>query len=270
MPLYLFAQDVETAIFADQILVGSDNILRAEGNVKVQRGDVIIKAEKMIVDEKNNQIEFKGIREFFDGSSIKIEADKAVLSSDLSEGIISAVQVLLDDTVKIRAAEIELKDNAINTVNRINSITSCEDCENGVPLWQFTASSAINDTQNKNIVYRNVIIKIADVPVGYIPYLRLPSPEIDRARGFLIPEVNISSNLGVGIKIPYFIPIGESRDLLLEPFISSSTETIEYRYRQKLSNGNFTIIGAFSEDEISQSVHRNFYKVEGISSLVMV
>ena len=106
------------------------------------------------------------------------------MSKDLSEGIIAAAQVLIDDTLKIRAAKIDFRDNQIDKVYKIDRITSCEDCKNNIPLWHFTASSALNDAENKNIVYRNVTMRIRGLPVGYIPYLRLPSPGVDRAVGF--------------------------------------------------------------------------------------
>ena len=47
------------------------------------------------------------------------------------------------------------------------------------------------------------------VSIAYIPYLRLPDPTVERAQGFLIPIVALTSNLGIGIKLPYFIPLGE-------------------------------------------------------------
>ena len=71
--------------------------------------------------------------------------------------------------------------------------------------------------KNKNIVYRDVEMRVKGVLVGFTPYLRLPDPEVDRAQGFLAQSLNISSNLGIGLKLPYFIPFGESRDLLLIP-----------------------------------------------------
>ena len=37
------------------------------------------------------------------------------------------------------------------------------------------------------------------------------------ARGFLVPEAVLTSNLASGLKLPYFIPMGSSSDLLLTP-----------------------------------------------------
>ena len=263
VPFTLFAQQQETVISADQITVQPDNILKAKGNVIVERGDVSIRAEAMTVNEELSQIEFQNIIEFSDGKSLKLTGKDAVLSNDLSSGIINAAQVLIDDTIRIRAEEIRLKNRNVERAETIDRITSCKECESRVPLWYFTASSATNDVQNKNIIYRDVTLRVRGFPVGYIPYLQLPNPNVDRARGFLIPELTITSNLGVGVKLPYFIPIGHSRDLLLTPYISPKTKTIEYRYRQKFSNGDLTIKGALSQDDISNKDIRSYYEASG-------
>ena len=263
VPLALIAQNLDTIISADQITVQTDNILQASGNVKIIRGNVSITAEAMIVNEKKNQIKFKDIKQFSDGKSVNLAAQDATLSEDLSEGIISAAKVLIDDTIRVRAEKIVLKNSSIQRVNNIDRITSCKECEEGLPLWYFTASSANADLENQNITYRNVTLRIYGVPVSYIPYLRLPNPNVDRARGFLIPGLAITSNLGVGLKLPYFIPIGKSKDLLITPYISPKTKTIEYRYRQKMRNGDILINGAFSEDDINESSIRSFYRITG-------
>lgn len=257
------AAEQQTAISADSVTVDSNNILTAQGNVVVSRGAIYIKAEGMKVYKQKKQIEFKNIEEFSDGDTIKIEGKKALLSSDLSNGIISAAEVLIDETMRIRAGQINIKNNTIDKATNIDRITSCEECENGVPLWYFTASSASNDLENRNIVYRDVVMRVAGVPVGYVPYLRLPSPDVKRAKGFLMPELYISSHLGLGLKLPYFVPINDSRDVLITPFLSPNTKTVEYRYRQKFVNGNFTLLGAYSKDEINNNKIRGYYQAQG-------
>ena len=263
IPTVLMSEDLETTISADQITVQSDNMLKAYGNVFVKRGNVSIKADAMSVNEETNQIQFWDITEFSDGNSLKLSGKSAVLSSDLSSGIITATKILIDEKIRIHAEEIKLKGSNLERAEKINRITSCEECESGFPLWFFTASSAINDVQNQNIIYRDVTMRVRGFPVGYIPYLRMPTPNVDRAQGFLIPGLLITSNLGIGVKLPYFIPIGESRDLLVTPYFSPKTKTVEYRYRQKLSNGDLTIKGAFSADNLSNKDIRSYFEVDG-------
>lgn len=263
VPLTLFSQDLETIISADQITVQPDNILKAYGNVKVKRGNVSIKAEALSVNEKTKQIEIQDIVEFYDGNSLKLSGKNAVLSDDLSSGIITASQVLIDDTIRIRAKKIKLRNSALERADGITRITSCEECESGLPLWFFTASSAISDVNNQNITYRDVTMRVRGLPVGYIPYLRMPTPNVDRAQGFLIPGLLITSNLGVGLKLPYFIPITQSRDLLVTPYLSPKTKTLEYRYREKLSNGDIIINGALSVDNLSNESIRSYFEANG-------
>ena len=73
----------------------------------------------------------------------------------------------------------------------------------------------------------------------------------------------LTSSIGSGLKIPYFIPIGRSRDILITPYISSKTKTVEYRYRQILSNGNLLITGAVSDDDVTQEKTRAFLRAQG-------
>jgi LPS-assembly protein len=83
-----------------------------------------------------------------------------------------------------------------------------------------------------------------------LPKLRLPDPTLDRAAGFLVPSLRTNSQLGTGLKLPYFIPIGDDKDLTLTPYFSSSTATIEFRYRQAFARGDLNVRGALTDDDL--------------------
>ena len=106
-------------------------------------------------------------------------------------------------------------------------------------------------------------IRVMGLPIAYIPYLRMPDPSVNRARGFLVPEAVLTSNLASGLKLPYFIPIGLSSDLLITPYFSSKTKTLEYRYRKKFRKGELTVNGAFSDDDLVNSDLRYFSQMVG-------
>ena len=148
-------------------------------------------------------------------------------------------------------------------------LTTCEVCDFTEPKWYFTASSATSDIENSNIIYRDVTLRIRGFPIGYLPYPRLPDPSVERARGFSVPQALISSQLGTGLKLPYFIPMGRSRDLLIVPFVSPSTKTLGYRYREKFLTGDLILRGAFSKDDITQESSRFSTKLKAISVLIM-
>ena len=43
------------------------------------------------------------MRDFYDGNAIKLSADKASISADLSNGIINAAKLLIDDVIRIQS-----------------------------------------------------------------------------------------------------------------------------------------------------------------------
>lgn len=263
IPVFLLAKQIETQISADTITVERGEVLLAEGNVLVQYGNNKIKAKALKFNQKTKEINFTEIQEFQDGNAISLSAEEAVISSDLSMGIIKAANLLIDDSIKIQSDEVILKDNQISSVSGVSRVTSCDECEGKEPNWYLSASSAKRDNENSNIVYKDVTVRVKGLPIAYIPYLRMPDPSVDRARGFLVPEAVLTSNLASGLKLPYFIPMGLSSDLLITPYLSSKTKTLEYRYRKKFRNGDMTVTGAFSYDDLVNNDLRYFSQLVG-------
>ena len=263
IPVFLLAEQIETQISADTITVERGEILLAEGNVLVQYGKNKIEAKALKFNQKTKEIKFTEIQDFQDGNAISLSASEAVISSDLSEGIISAANLILDKTIKIQTGEVRLEDGQISSVSEISRVTSCDECEGKQPNWYLSASSAKRDSENSNIIYKDVTVRVKGLPIAYIPYLRMPDPSVDRAIGFLVPEAVLTTNLASGLKLPYFIPMSLSSDLLLTPYFSSKTKTLEYRYRKKFRKGELTVNGAFSDDDLVNSDLRYFSQMVG-------
>ena len=128
MPFFLLAEQIETQISADIITVERGEILFAEGNVLVQYGNNKIEAKALKFNQKTKEIEFTEIQDFQDGNAISLAASEAVISSDLSEGIISAANLILDKSIKIQTGEVRLKNGQISSVSEISRVTSCNEC----------------------------------------------------------------------------------------------------------------------------------------------
>lgn len=262
-PILAWSAQLQTKISADTINVQGGELLIATGNVIIQHGKNAVKANALTFDKKTNEIRFEDLKEFYDGNAIRISAEEAILNSTLSSGVIYAARILLNETLKIKAEQIELQNNQVFSASGISQVTSCEECPGKPPNWYLTASSAKRDTENLDIVYRNVTVRARGFPIAYLPYLRMPDPSVDRANGFLVPEAVLTSNLATGLKIPYFIPMGLSRDILITPYFSSKTKTLEYRYRQKFNQGELAFTGAFSNDELKKNELRYFSRAIG-------
>ena len=86
-----------------------------------------------------------------------------------------------------------------------------------------------------------------------------PDPTVERRTGFLRPEFRTTSGLGFGIKLPYFVTLGDHADVTVTPYVSASrTRTLELRYRQAWSNGVTEWNGAVSRDDIEAGETRGY------------
>ena len=128
-------------------------------------------------------------------------------------------------------------------ITRINKgiFTSCEENED-CPPWAIQASEIIHDKDKKQLVYKNAILRIYDMPVLYFPKFFHPDPSVDRQSGFLQPRINKSNILGDSITSPYYFAISESKDFTLNPtFFDSGINSFQGEYRQENSNSSSKI-----------------------------
>ena len=106
--------------------------------------------------------------------------------------------------------------NEKKTVVKNGLFTSCkinDDC----PPWSIKAEEITHDKIKKDMIYKNAILKIYDVPVLYFPKFFHPDPSVKRRSGFLQPQLNNSKTLGSSLYVPYFKTLGHDKDLTLKP-----------------------------------------------------
>ena len=94
--------------------------------------------------------------------------------------------------------------------------TSCKLNDN-CPPWSIKAEKITHDKIKKDMIYKNAILKIYDVPVLYFPKFFHPDPTVKRRSGFLQPQLNNSETLGSSVQIPYFKTLGHDMDLTFKP-----------------------------------------------------
>tara|TARA_B110000444_G_scaffold70998_1_gene66754 strand:- start:357 stop:2246 length:1890 start_codon:yes stop_codon:yes gene_type:complete len=186
-----------------------------------------------------------------------ILGDQAELSEDLKVGIIKSAKIILGYQVQIAAAKVLQKDARYSEAFNI-AATSCHVCINKTPLWQIRARKIVQDKFEKQIYFEHAQLRVLDIPVFYLPFMRLPDPSLKRATGFLAPKLKTSSVLNTGIKIPYFIRLNKHKDFTITPFYSPKTKTIEYRYRQAYTSGFMLIEGALTRDALIPNKNRGY------------
>lgn len=250
LPAMLHAQTVASLV-ADSVVVDPAGRIMAEGNVVIFYEGNRLLADRIIYDRATDTLSIEGDVTLTGTSGDVFTADGATLNSELREGVLTSARLVLDQQLQLAAAQIARVDDRYTTLRRVVA-SSCEVCAaNPTPLWEIRASRVVHDTEGQQLYFDNAQFRLAGVPLLYLPRLRLPDPTLDRASGFLIPELRTSSDLGTGLQLPYFIAIGPHADATLTPYLSAKTRTLEFSYRQEIRNGRLSFEGAATSDDDS-------------------
>lgn len=246
-----------TNLIADEIKINQAGELVASGAVTVWYEDRKVTASSITYASQNDKLIIRGPIRIIDNQSTMILADQAELSEDLKVGIIKSAKIILGYQVQIAAAKVLQKDARYSEAFNI-AATSCHVCINKTPLWQIRARKIVQDKFEKQIYFEHAQLRVLDIPVFYLPFMRLPDPSLKRATGLLAPKLKTSSVLNTGIKIPYFIRLNKHKDFTITPFYSPKTKTIEYRYRQAYTSGFMLIEGALTRDALIPNKNRGY------------
>lgn len=250
-------------LVADDVFMTGDNTLVAEGNVEALYDGRRLQARKIIYDRETDSLSITGPITLTGEDEPIVLADSAELDRDLRNGLLRGARIVMEGQLQLAAHEMTRVDGRYSQLSQ-TAVTACRVCETGrPPLWQIRASQVIHDQQARQIYFKDAQFRVLNTPVLYLPRLRLPDPTVKRASGFLIPSVHNSSLLGTGVKVPYFIRLGDHADLTLTPFLAANTKTLEFRYRQAFRRGEIKFEGAISDDDLGERSTRAYLFGEG-------
>ncbi|MEC7669133.1 MAG: LPS assembly protein LptD, partial [Pseudomonadota bacterium] len=254
-------------LLADRVFVEDGNRLIAEGNVEALYEDTRLNADRIIYDQTAGTLLIEGQVRITDPNGNIFLADSAEVDAELKNGLLRGARVVLDEQLQLASLEARRVDGRYTQMSKV-AVTSCQVCgRDQVPLWQIRARRVIHDEVEKQIYFDEATFHIHKIPVFYAPRLRIPDPSLKRARGFLTPSIRSSSLLGVGIKLPYFVPLGDHQDLTFTPYLSPNTRTLETRYRRAFRYGDIEINSAISQDDLTSDNWRGYVFGTGLFRL---
>lgn len=268
-PLITAPSDPERAtLIANTLRVTGESVLIAEGGVEVFYKGRHLRASKLIYDRSTERLQLEGPITLTDAGGSFVLADQADLSSDLTEGVLISARIVLNRQMQIAANRVKRTEGRYTELTNTVA-SSCQVCSlRPVPLWEIRARRVVHDELERQLYFDRAQLRISGVPVAYVPRLRVPDPTLDRATGFLRPELRTTTALGTGIKLPYFIKIGDHRDLTFTPYISSNNaQTLEARYRQAFRTGRIEVQGALSYDDERPGDRRSYLLATGAFDL---
>lgn len=248
LPNLLVAQNAAT-LLADSVKLNGDDQLIASGNVEVLFEGNRLSATEIVFDRPSDTLQITGPIFIRGADGTLLTAERATLDPRLENGILQSARIVLDQQLQLVANQIDQQDGRYTQLYK-TAATSCRVCGAGPPLWEIRAEKVIRDAEELQLYFENAVFLVRGVPVLWLPRMRLPDPALSRSTGLLVPEQRNTTQLGFGFKLPYFITLGDDRDITVTPYLSSQTRTLELVYRQAFVSGDLRIEAAASDDTL--------------------
>lgn len=241
----------EAALVADVLVVTEDGRLVAEGNVQAFYEGTVVSARRVTYDRDADRLQIEGPILLRRPDGTVVAAERADLDARLENGLLRGARLVLDRRLQLAANRIDRVGGRYTALTQ-GVISSCQVCPGVPPIWELRAERVVHDEAAQVLHVENATFRLRGVPILWLPRARLPAPPNTRETGLLVPSVRTSDQLGVGLRLPVFVELGPSRDLLLAPYLSPFTTTLDLRYRQALLSGDLLLQGAGSRDDLGE------------------
>ncbi len=236
---------------ADQLTYDQkEGLVIASGNVVMIHEGYRLEAATVRYNEKTGIVDADGGVRVTDPEGNILAAENIRLDDTLSEGFVDNVQLILSDGSMVAARDGERKIGRI-TVFHFAVWSPCEIChtegKDDDPLWQIKAQRVTHDQEKKRLYYKNAYLEFLGVPVFYLPYISHPDPSVERASGFLAPDLKQSTELGLSFHAPYHHVFSPSSDVTITPIITTKEgPVLSTGYRQHVGFGQFKADGSIT------------------------
>lgn len=243
------APDLPVMLVADELIADEDlGIVSAQGSVEVAQGDWILRADTLTLNRRTSVVTASGGVSLVKPGGEVFFAEFVELTSDLRDGVMRNLRLLLADQSRFAAVTARRADGSRTTMRRA-TYSPCEPCAENpgrAPMWQIRANRVHHDEARKEIAYDDAWLEIRGVPVAYTPYLAHPDGTEKRKSGFLPPDVATSSRNGTMVATPYYWTLGPSADVTVTPiFLSNDLPLVAGEYRQRFGVGQVVSDASF-------------------------
>ncbi|MCP4219893.1 MAG: LPS-assembly protein LptD [bacterium] len=166
-----------------------------------------------------------------------LSGEKLLFNLDSKSGELYETYGQISPTTRYTTKHLKQVDHDTLTFNKLD-LTACAQCK---PRWRISCSNG-RIKKEKYIEMKNVVFKIKNFPVFYLPYFRYPIKKDARVSGFLMPRIGYSTLKKFFIKNGVFLRISPNCDLTLNCDYYAQTGygfSEEFRYLFRHMAGNF-------------------------------
>lgn len=206
-----------------------NNTVSASGAVEIRRGDTVLTADEVEVNQVDRSASARGNALLVD-PAVTIEAEAMEIDLNDETGSLTRAAVysgtrgysLRGDRIEKRVGQTYHIENGL--------FTTCH-CGEGAPSWSISGDTLDVELDGYGHV-RGGRFRILDVPVLYLPRAIFPVNR-DRHSGLLFPRVGFSNRRGFQILQPVYWAINKSHDATISVDVETAQRLGligEYRY----------------------------------------
>ena len=215
---------VEVRIVARSQERDGDRVFAA-GDVEIRYGDFLLFADRVEYDTVTKDLLAEGNVVVQTGGQV-IRAERVRYSLESGRGTVERASGLVSPSVLFEAETLERRQADLFSLKRAR-VTACTQPN---PRWSFGVSKA-NLKQDDYIEMWDAVVRVKSVPVLYLPYLRYPLKE--RATGFLLPRIGFAGEKGFSLSQSFYWAMAPNMDATLgvDFYLARGTGAgLEYRY----------------------------------------
>jgi len=221
------------------------NLYKAIGKVTIFYSGVVLSADNLELDNKNNVATAQG-NAFLKMGEDSLRGEKIIYNiEDKTGAAYKANAFYARNNFYVRGDKIEKTGESTYFIEQPAATT----CDGDDPDWQITGSEMDVTIEGYGSM-RNACFRVKGIPILYSPYIIFPA-KTKRQTGFLLPYLGYSKNKdGMDIELPFFWAISQQMDATFyQRYIEKRgfKEGAEFRYY--LGDKSFgTFYGDFIED----------------------
>jgi len=249
---------------ADTLVYNNDNnTVTAVGGVQIDYGGNKLVAQRVEYNRNTKRLVASGAVELINSDGTKINSDHIDITDDFADGFVNALRVETVNKAYFASESAERMGGVLTTFHN-GVYTACEPCEDkpdSAPTWRVKARKIIWNGEKKTVRFENANFEFFGFPLAYLPAFEIADPTVKRKSGFLIPGIVYKSDLGVGVKVPYYFALSPTYDLTVTGTGYTKQGFLgEAEWRQRFNNGEYSlkIAGIHQQDPdafIDNGVH---------------
>ena len=215
--------------------------------IKITSGLSTITAEEASYDETAGVLQIpKSV--VFENPDLIIFGESAKLLTKEKTAIIDGADYqILSIPARGTASQIRVENGENIELDEV-TYSTCTSVDNS---WELSAKKIVINNQSGEGKARNLVLRLKDIPIIYLPYLSFPIND-QRKTGLLVPNLGRSSKRGLEISLPYYWNLAPNIDLTTTPTLMAKRGvqlSTELRFLTAIQGG-VTQIDYLPKDDI--------------------